>query len=153
MMSMRLILTAALAASLMSPLAASAQSGGAPEPEKQTAPTPMQPKVFPQNITWTAIEVNGRSFASDRPSFLLDSNFRARGYGGCNTFSATAYPLKEQGIAVGPMAVTKRACDKGRMELERVFLLALRSSQKWNVSEGILTLEGQSGRIRFQSAL
>ncbi len=51
------------------------------------------------------MSLNGKPFAgADRPSFIIDKQYRARGFGGCNTFAATAFPLKEQHLAVGPLA-------------------------------------------------
>ncbi len=76
-------------------------------------PMKAQEKIFPLDSTWTAVSLNGKPFAgADRPSFIIDKQYRARGFGGCNTFAATAFPLKEQHLAVGPLALTKRSCDK-----------------------------------------
>lgn len=110
-------------------------------------------KQFPLGSSWVAVSVNGKRFGGERPAFLVDKQFRARGFGGCNNFSATAYPLREQGIAVGPLALTKKQCDKAVMELERAFFVALRTSQKWDSDVGSLVLKSPAGEIRFERSI
>ena len=58
---------------------------------------PKQEKVFPVGSSWIAVSLNGKTFSGERPSFTLDQQFRAKGFGGCNTYSATAYPLQAAG--------------------------------------------------------
>ena len=100
------------------------------------------------------MSLNGKTIGgTERPAFALDEQFRVRGFGGCNSFSATAYPLKEQGIAVGPLAMTKRSCDKGVMASEQAFLGALRSSAKWDTVVGTLVIKGPSGELRFERSM
>src|SRR4051794_33076969 len=84
---------------------------GGDEEKKQYIPaTKAQEKIFPLESTWTAVSLNGKPFGgADRPSFIIDKQYRARGYGGCNTFAAAAFPLREQHLAVGPLALTKKS--------------------------------------------
>jgi len=112
-----------------------------------------QDKIFPLGSSWIAVSLNGKPFGGDRPSFKLDVQLRASGFGGCNTYSATAYPLREQGLAVGPFALTKRSCDKAAMATEQAFLVALRTSAKWDVNGSTLTIRSQNGELRFERAL
>ena len=86
-----------------------------------------QDKIFPLGSSWVAVSLNGRAFGGERPTFSLDDQLRARGFGGCNNYSATTYPLREQGMAVGPFALTKKSCDKAAMASEQAFLVALRT--------------------------
>lgn len=124
-----------------------------PQRPQGEVPRPRQERMFPLGQSWTAVSLNGRPFSGDRPSFTLDQQFRARGFGGCNTYSATAYPLRQQGIAVGPFALTKRTCAREVMAIEQAFLVALRSAAKWEWDGTILTLKTQSGDLRFERAL
>ena len=112
-----------------------------------------QPKQFPIGMQWTLVSVSGKPVTDNRPTVMVDEALRARGFAGCNTFSATAYPLPQQRIAVGPIAVTKRGCDKGVMERERAFLVLFRTSQAWDVKDGQLILGGQNGELRFERTL
>jgi len=112
-----------------------------------------QGKVFPVNVAWELVSVNGAAPEGEKPTLQLDSQLRMRGFGGCNTFSATAYPLKNQGITVGPVAVTSKTCDKAVMEAEKVYLLGLRTALQWDVSGGLLVLRGEKAELKFQRAL
>ena len=114
---------------------------------------PMQPKQFPVGVQWVLVSLNGKSVGFNQPTLQLDAQLRMRGFGGCNTFSAVAYPMKNQGLAVGPIALTRKECDKAEMELEKAYLLALRTAGKWEERDGGLTLLGQSGELKFERAL
>lgn len=121
--------------------------------DKGEAPPPRVDKVFPTKASWVAIALNGKPFSGDRPSFVLDEQFRMRGFSGCNTFSATAYPLKQQGLAVGPFALTKKACDKGLMASEHAFLTALRGAARWDSDGKQLIVKGTAGELKFERVL
>jgi heat shock protein HslJ len=152
---------AALLASLATVSAAQAQTAGTYGrpigPTRQVDNKVPQPgereDMFPLNASWTAVSLNGKPFGGDRPSFRLDDQLRATGFGGCNTYSATAYPLRQQGLAVGPFALTKKTCDKAAMASEQAFLVALRTSAKWEVKGPVLTIRTQNGELRFERAL
>lgn len=110
-------------------------------------------KIFPLGSSWVAVSLNGKPFTGDRPSFALDDQLRARGFGGCNNYSATAYPLREQGLAVGPFALTKKSCDKNVMAIEQAFLVALRTSAKWDIQGPTLVIRTQNGELKFERSL
>lgn len=134
--------------------AAEAQGPRRPPGEQPAGPPPRQEKVFPVGATWIAVSLNGKPFGGDRPSFTLNQQFRATGFGGCNNYSATAYPLREQGFAVGPFALTKKQCDKDVMSIEQAFLVALRTSAKWETQGSTLIIRTQTGgELRFEKAL
>ena len=102
-------------------------------------------KVFPLNSSWVAVSLNGKPFTGERPSFRLDDQMRATGFAGCNTYATAAYPLREQALAVGPFALTKKSCDKSAMAIEQSFLVALRSSGKWDIQGRNLIIKTQNG--------
>lgn len=110
-------------------------------------------KIFPLGASWVAVSLNGKAFGGERPTFALDDQLRARGFGGCNNYSATAYPLREQGFAVGPFALTKKACDKGVLAAEQSFLVALRTAAKWDMNGSTLIIKTQNGELRFERSL
>jgi heat shock protein HslJ len=123
------------------------------DPNEGTVQTQKQEKTYPFGWSWSAVSVNGKNFGSDRPTLQLDENLRGSGFAGCNTYSATIYPLREQGFAVGPIAVTRKACPKPQADLEREFLIALRSTQKWDLVAGRLVLTHGKGQIVFERAI
>ncbi len=137
--------------------AAEAQSSRPPSrpgvQEQDSTPQPKLDKQFPLGASWQAISINGKPFSGERPSLLVDEQLRARGFSGCNTFSATAFPLREQAFAVGPVAVTRKDCDGATVASERAFLVALRGARKWDVVSGVLVLTGVAGELRFSRSL
>ena len=82
-------------------------------------PLPQQEKTFPLGASWSVVALNGKPVQDRRATLMVDQNLRGTGFAGCNTFSASAYPLREQGFAVGPIAITRRSCDKGTLDFDR----------------------------------
>ncbi len=111
-------------------------------------------KIFPLGSAWVASSLNGKPFSGERPTFKLDDQMRATGFSGCNTYATAAYPLREQTLAVGPFALTKKSCDKATMALEQAFLVALRSSGKWDIQGRNLIIQTQNGgQLVFERSL
>ncbi len=69
-----------------------------------------------------------------------------RGHAGCNTFRAT-YTVDGNRVAIGAMAVTRKACAAaGVMQQEREFLAALRSATTWTIdARGMLDMHRADG--------
>jgi heat shock protein HslJ len=85
-----------------------------PEPQPSgEQPAPRQEKQFPLGSSWTVVSLNGKPFSGERPSIAVNQQLRATGFAGCNNFSATLYPLRQQSLAVGPLALTARAATRG----------------------------------------
>lgn len=128
--------------------------GDGPNSSRQNVPQQTE-KQFPIGVPWMAVSLNNKNYPADRnrPYFTLDSQYQLRGFGGCNTFSATAYPLRSQGFAVSPFAMTRKSCGAAIDAAERAFMLALRMSQKWDVVKGQLVLQGSAGAIHADRSL
>jgi len=122
-------------------------------PTQQEGPAIKQEKTFPLGASWTALTMNGKPIADKRATLLVDQNLRGTGFGGCNTFSASAYPLRQQGFAVGPVALTRRACDKSLADFERSYLTALRGARNWDVVNGKLVIKGAAGELTFDRGI
>lgn len=116
-------------------------------------PAGKQEKQFPLGSSWTVVSLNGRPFSGERPSIAVNQQLRATGFSGCNNFSATLYPLRQQAIAVGPLALTRKSCDKGLMQSEMTFLVALRTAAQWDLVGPNLVIKGQNGELRFERSL
>ena len=139
---------------LLTVFAMSTAAQAQPAARGTQAPQPRQvDKIFPVGASWTAVSLNGRRFTGDRPSFTVNQQFRATGFAGCNTYSATAFPLREQGLAVSPFALTKKTCGRDVMASEQAFLLALRTAAKWEQQGSTLILRPPNGELRFERAL
>jgi heat shock protein HslJ len=159
MNALRLVTFLAALATVSTAQAQTAETLGRPVgPTRQVDPKVPQPgqtgKVFPLGSTWVAVSLNGKPFGGERPSFRLDDQMRATGFGGCNTFTTVAYPLREQNLAVGPFALTKRSCDKASMASEQAFLVALRTAGKWDIQGRNLIIQTQNGgQLVFERSL
>ena len=151
---------AALAVPMLMPGEAAAQNrqrlpgiGDTNNAASAPLPTQQQEKMFPLGASWSVVALNGKPVQDQRATLIVDQNLRGTGFGGCNTFSASAYPLRQQGFAVGPIAITKRNCDKGMLDFEKAFLMALRATSKWDVVNGRLILKGGAGELTLSRSL
>jgi heat shock protein HslJ len=86
-------------------------------------------------------------------SLKIDGSLRGSGFTGCNSWSATLYPVKDQHLAVGPYALTKKQCPKDIMQLELGFLSALVGSPTWDLVNGDLVIKGPRGALRLGRSL
>ncbi len=145
-----------LIAATVATTVAQAQSTEGAKPEQPRKVMPVAPKqtekTFPVGTTWSAVSLKGKAFTGERPTFSLDQAFRGRGFGGCNSWSATVYPLRNQTFAVGPIAVTKKSCPATSAS-ENAYLAALRSAQKWDIQGSILIVYTAAGELRFNRSL
>lgn len=150
---------AALALAVAFTVPADAQMGGKmPRRQQEKAPTgPSGPveQQFPFGATWILSDVAGKSVTGDAPSFNLDDKLRATGFGGCNTFSMALYPIKEQKLAAGSIAMTRKTCSKDIDDTEHNMLVTLHSLPKWHLEpNGDLTVTAQNGSVmRFRRGL
>lgn len=117
-----------------------------PMPEKQSF-------SFPSNRTFVAETFKGQPFKGDRPTLLLSTTNRATGFSSCNNWSATALVGRNQRIAVGPIAVTKRKCEARLMHNEQIFLYVFRSAQAWSFDGRVLTILSPAGPMTFVPAI
>ena len=138
-------------------LISAALAGGGPQSEQEKGPPkplpPMQ-KNFPLDQTWSLRELNGKPVASSvDASLMIDGNLRGSGFTGCNSWSATLYPVKDQHLMVGPFALTKKQCSKDVMAIELGFLSNLTGSPTWDLVNGDLVIKGPRGSMRLARSL
>ena len=69
------------------------------------------------------------------------------GSGGCNTFNGT-YTVDGAGIAFGPIASTKMACEQPAMDQETTFFAALAASSTYAISGDELELRDPDGALQ-----
>lgn len=126
------------------------------EIEKAPVRTGPAEQQFPFGATWILSEIGGKSVSGDAPSFSLDDKLRAVGFGGCNTFSMALYPIREQKLAAGAIAVTRKSCGKDLDETEHNMLVTLHSLPKWHLEpNGDLTVVAANSTtpLRFKRGL
>lgn len=146
----------AVAAVSLPGIAAAQQARPQPRPATPQGIVPDgQEKTFPFDASWLLVDMAGKRvpFGAGAPNLSLDKQLRARGFAGCNTFSLTMYPVRRQALAVGPVALTRKACDRAVMEEERRFLILLRTANVWDLEAGQLVLKGPGGALRFQRSI
>lgn len=148
---------AVAAAALCFTAAAYAGPNGPQTEEDEGPPKPLPPlqKNFPLDQTWSLRELNGKPVpAGVDVSLKIDGSLRGSGYTGCNSWSATMYPVKDQHLAVGPYALTKKDCpNKDLKALEIGFLSALLGSPEWDLVNGDLVIKGPRGSMKLARSL
>lgn len=118
--------------------------------EKKTEEKKVEEKKFPTDGVWSLFEINGKSAPSDPPTLMIDTNLRGTGYAGCNTYSAALYPIRGMRLAMGPAAMTKKACAADRMNIEKLFLAILRTGPTWDVNGSEMTIKSQAGTMKLR---
>lgn len=157
MRSLRMVIVAGSVVAAVAPAEAQSRRSRGNQDQQQSgtqAPPKTEEKKFPVGTAWIAVSINGKPFGgTERPAFTMTEQFRVTGFGGCNSFSATGYPLREQGLAIGPIAMTRKSCDKLLMASELAFVTALRTSAKWDTQIGSLVIKGPNGELKFERSL
>jgi len=152
----KFLLAAALAAAALA-AAAPVQAGpSGPQDEEDKTPKPLPPlqKNFPLDQTWSLRELNGKPVPAGLDASLkIDGNLRGSGFTGCNSWSATLYPVKDQHLMVGPFALTKKQCPKDVMQIEMGFLSTLVGNPTWDLVNGDLVIKGPRGMARLARSL
>lgn len=74
------------------------------------------------------------------------SRGRLSGHGGCNNFTGT-YELSGDGIEIGPLAATKKACTERVMDHEDRLLRALAAATRFARARGGLSLTDAEGNL------
>jgi heat shock protein HslJ len=122
--------------------------------EGPPTPLPPQQKNFPLDATFSLRELNGKPVpASLDVSLKIDGALHGSGFAGCNSWSAVMYPIKDQHLAVGQYALTKKQCDKPTMAIELGFLSALLAQPTWDLVNGELVIKGPRGALRLVRSL
>ena len=125
-------------------------------PDKNEAPKPLPPlqKTFPLDQTWSLRELNGKPVPSTLDvSLKIDGALHGSGFAGCNSWSGVMYPVKDQHLAVGQYALTKKQCDKETMAIEVGFLSGLLGGPAWDLVNGDLVIQGPRGKMRLVRSL
>jgi heat shock protein HslJ len=128
--------------------------GGAFADDKPKQPMPPWQIQFPLDQTFSLRELNGKPVPDSLDvSLKIDGSFRGTGYTGCNSWSATIYPVRGQKLALGPPALTKKQCDKDTMAVEVGFLSALVGQPSWDLINGELIIKGPHGTLKMVRSL
>jgi heat shock protein HslJ len=141
---------------LVASLTVIASAASAFEKPSDEPPKPLPPlvKSFPLDQTFSLRELNGKPVpASLDVSLKVDGALHGSGFAGCNTWSGTVWPAKDQHIMAGSFATTHKQCDKDTMAIENGFLSALLGSPAWDLVNGDLVIRGPRGTLRLARSL
>ena len=143
-------------AALVAAARAAAVSGAAFAASDDKPKTPMPPWSiqFPFDQTFSLKELNGKPVPDGLDvSMKIDGSQRGTGFTGCNSWSATIYPINGQKLAAGPPALTKKQCPKDVMAIETGFLSALYGQPAWDLVNGELIIKGPRGTLKMVRSL
>ena len=107
---------------------------------------------FPVKMNWQLSTINDKAPPADA-TLLIDENLRGTGQSGCNTWSATLYPVRGHRLAMGPVAITKKTCSPEINAFERVYLTILHTGPTWDLQGSTLTVKSQAGALVFNRGL
>jgi len=94
---------------------------------------------------WVAVEITGQAvLATPRTTLTFTPEGNAQGLGACNRFNG-GYTLKDQALAIGPLASTMMACPPAIADQEQRFHQALGAVKAWRIEAGALQLLGADG--------
>jgi heat shock protein HslJ len=154
MKSISIVAAVAIALCFATTVYAAGHKGPQSEEDDTPKPLPALQKNFPLDQTWSLKELNGKPVPPGMDvSLKIDGTLRGSGFTGCNSWSATLYPVKDQHLAVGPYALTKKQCPKDVMQLELGFLSALVGNPEWDLVNGDLVIKGPRGALRLGRSL
>ncbi len=152
--SLMAVALAAAALGLAPPALAGSKGPQTEEDAGPPKPLPPLQKNFPLDQTWSLRELNGKPVPSGLDASLkIDGSLRGSGFTGCNSWSATLYPVKDQHLMVGPFALTKKQCPKDVMAIEVGFLSTLIGNPTWDLVNGDLVIKGPRGAARLARSL
>lgn len=122
--------------------------------QKPTQLGDMNEKQFNIGAIWQLREINGKPLpAGAEATLTIDTAQRGSGFAGCNTFSATMWPVRGQKIALGPPALTRKACPAPLMAFERAYLAALFNQPAWDIVQGYLVIKSRGGTLKYSRSL
>jgi heat shock protein HslJ len=103
--------------------------------------------------TWSATGINNGKeavqslVAGTEVTAIFAEDGTVAGSGGCNSFNGT-YTVDGAGIAFGPVASTKMACEQAVMDQETAFFAALAASSTYAISGDALELRDADGALQ-----
>ncbi len=95
---------------------------------------------------WAPVEIAGAPVPEDAGAFVqFGGEGRASGMSGCNRFTGAFAADDDGGFALGPLALTRRACPPPQMELETRFVATLEAARGYLREGAAMTLTDADG--------
>jgi heat shock protein HslJ len=115
-----------------------------------TAAVAKTPSLFQLDLQFTAISLNGQSYADKSPTLTVKHDPKSNaltgaGFAGCNQWIGRLVLEGEQ-FGVANLGATKMFCT-GQATAEANFLTALKSVTRWSMDGPTLVLEGDQTKL------
>ena len=106
-----------------------------------------EPAALLEGAEWTVESLGGAGLVEgSRVTLAFGADGRVSGSASCNGFTG-AYALTGEGLSIGNVATTRKACPPPLMEQEAAFLAALGTVQRFEITpEGKLALLAEDGK-------
>lgn len=115
-----------------------------------TAAVAKTPALFPLDLQFTAISLNGQSFADQSPTVTVKHDPKSNilmgaGFAGCNQWIG-GVTLRGEQFSFTNLGATKMFCTN-QATAEANFLTALKSVTRWSMDGPTLVLEGDQTKL------
>jgi heat shock protein HslJ len=108
------------------------------------------PAALLQGGTWTVSALDGEPPLPDSSlTMTFGTDGVVHGDAGCNRFQGQ-YQLSGEGLSLGPLAATRKACEPPLMDQEMALMMLLEGVGRFDVTEnGEVLLHGAEGDLRL----
>jgi heat shock protein HslJ len=83
-------------------------------------------------------------------SLMIDVAYRGQGFGGCNTWSGTLWPVRGQKLVGGGFSLTRKSCAPAVLTFERSYLSIIASGATWDIVNDELMVKSPRGTLKFR---
>ncbi len=120
-----------------------------------TAAVAKTPFLFPLNLQFIAVSLNGQDYAAKSPTLTIKHDPKTNamtgaGFAGCNIWSGRV-SLEGERFGMGDLGSTKMFC-ADQMVTESSFLTALKTVTRWSMDGPTLVLEGDQIKLLLAPA-
>ena len=112
-----------------------------------------------EGTSWTATGINNgkQAVVSDAITPTVTATFEKddvlSGFGGCNTYTSTWTTTDPDGLTIGPVASTLKACEQDLMDTEQQYFAALANVATYQIEGNQLTLRDAEGAVQVSFVL
>jgi len=112
-----------------------------------------------EGTSWTATGINNgkQAVVTSAATATITAEFGAdnalSGFGGCNTYTSTWTTTEPDGLTIGPVASTRKACEQELMDTEQQYFAALAKVATYQVEGNSLTLRDADGATQVSYTL
>lgn len=125
-------------------------AGDGPSADPLIDPNPSAGAPSLEGTEWLLVKAQLSGAYADIPAevvaTLLMNDGQAGGSGGCNQWFA-GYTLDGPNLTFGPVGSTLMLCEGPGGQVETFFLADLESVRTWDITDGTLTLSGETGPV------